>query len=492
MEENEYKLVVGLEIHIEPKTDTKMFCNCKNDSNETIPNTNVCPICMGNPGMLPVPNKIAIEKIIKLGLALGCEISPIARFDRKNYFYPDLPKGYQITQNFAPFCLKGELPLFLTDENIIRKISLHDIHLEEDAGKLLHTNDQNVAMVDFNRAGVPLIELVSEPVIYSAEDARLFGESLQLLMNYLDISNADMEKGEMRVEVNVSLGKEIDDKIQLGQKVEVKNINSFSAAVKAIEYEKNRQLELLKNGEKIVGETRGWNDVKQMTFSQRLKEESNDYRYFPEPDLVPVETKEFLNQELPELPWERRDRFIKNYMLDVKKVLLFLRNKELGDFFEKLIKVTKEVINDENKNQIIIDLSYNYLTSDFLGLIAKEGKEFKEDLINSNNFATLIKYLVENKISSRGAKIIIEDLVKNPELNTEDIIKEKNLIQVSDEGALTEIVKKVLENNPDSVSEFKNGKESVLQFLVGQIMKESKGSANPQVAKDTLLKLINL
>jgi aspartyl-tRNA(Asn)/glutamyl-tRNA(Gln) amidotransferase subunit B len=257
MEDNEYKLVVGLEIHIEPKTNTKMFCSCKNDSEETAPNTNVCPVCMGHPGMLPVCNKLAIQKIIKLGLALGCQISPIARFDRKNYFYPDLPKGYQITQGFAPFCLKGELPLFLSSDDVIKKISLHDIHLEEDAGKLLHTNEKNFDMVDFNRAGVPLIELVSEPVIYSAEDARVFGESLQLLMKYLGISNADMEKGEMRVEVNVSLGKEIDGKIQLGQKVEVKNINSFSAAFKAIEYERTRQLELLQAGEKIVGETRG-------------------------------------------------------------------------------------------------------------------------------------------------------------------------------------------------------------------------------------------
>jgi len=491
MEDNEYKLVVGLEIHIEPKTSTKMFCSCKNDSDESVPNINVCPICMGHPGMLPVPNKLAIQKIIKLGLALGCEISPLARFDRKNYFYPDLPKGYQITQGFAPFCLKGELPLFLSSEEVVKRISLHDIHLEEDAGKLLHTNEKDVAMVDYNRAGVPLIELVSEPVIYSAEDARIFGESLQLLMKYLDISNADMEKGEMRVEVNVSLGKEIDGKIQLGQKVEVKNINSFSSAFKAIEYERERQLELLKSGEKIVGETRGWNDVKQITFSQRLKEESNDYRYFPEPDLVPIKTEEFLNQELPELPWIRRERFINSYMLEPKKVLLFIRDKELGDFFEKLVKTSKELINDESKNQNIIDLVFNYLTSDFLGLIAKEGKEFKEELLNPSNFALMVKYLVENKISSRGAKTIIEDLVKDVNWNTEDIIREKNLIQVSDEGALTEIVKKVLEANPNSVIEFKNGKESVLQFLVGQVMKESKGSANPGIAKDMLIKNIN-
>jgi len=256
-----YIPTIGLEVHIELKTNTKMFCSCKNDSNEITPNTNICPICMGHPGTLPVPNKDAIGKIIKLGMALGCKIQKEAKFDRKNYFYPDLPKGYQISQSFIPFCLGGQMPLFLSPDEI-NYIQLREIHLEEDAGKLLHTNEQSIAFVDFNRAGVPLLELVTEPVLHSGEEVRLFGEGLQLLVNYLDISNADMEKGEMRVEVNISMSNIVQDDqnnelINLGQKVEIKNINSFSASCKAVEYEISRQTEILKNGQKVVGETRG-------------------------------------------------------------------------------------------------------------------------------------------------------------------------------------------------------------------------------------------
>jgi len=486
---------IGLEVHIELKTNTKMFCSCKNDSNEIIPNTNVCPICMGHPGTLPVPNKDAIEKIIKLGMALGCDIQKEATFDRKNYFYPDLPKGYQISQSFVPFCLGGKMPLFLSLNDEVNYVQLREIHLEEDAGKLLHTNAPGIALVDFNRAGVPLVELVTEPVIHSGEEVRLFGESLQLLVNYLDISNADMEKGEMRVEVNISISNveqnDINNTlINLGQKVEIKNINSFSAACKAVEFEISRQTEILQNGQKVVGETRGWDDIKQITFSQRLKEESNDYRYFPEPDLVPIETQSFLYQELPELPWVRRQRFIQNYKLEPKKVLLFIKNIELGDFFEVLVKTSIELINNIEHNQNIIELCYNYLTVDFLGLIAKENKTFSKDLLNPNNFALLIKYLIENKISSKGAKIIIENLVRDPDLNTEDIINNNNLLQVSDENFVVELVQKVLVDNSSSVQEYKNGKESVLQFLIGQAMKASKGTANPQIVKEIMLKLL--
>jgi len=520
-----YWPTIGLEVHIEPKTRTKMFCSCRNNPNESVPNKNVCPICLGHPGMLPVANREAIKQILKLGLSLNCTIPERAMFDRKNYFYPDLPKGYQITQNYYPFCLGGALPIFLSETEEIPTVKLSSIHLEEDAGKLLHTNMANATLVDYNRAGVPLIELITEPVIHSALEARLFAESLQILLRYLNISDADMERGEMRIEVNISLApidadqtkvdvnswqanngstnqqNEFCRSTSLGTKVEVKNINSFKAVEKAIEYEILRQTEILERGEKIVQETRGWNDAKEITASQRIKEESDDYRYFPEPDLPLIITHsqkegeglfnlEELKREIQELPWERRKRFINNYNLEPKKVILFLKQKELGDYFEQVVNEAKNKIQDQVQLVKAMELVYNYLTTDLWGWIVKENLNSSQWQIPSDNFFFIIKNLLDNKISSKGAKIIIEEIIHNNKKSPAEVIQEKQLEQLSDPSSLESIVANVIQENSKVVDDYKKGKENALQFLVGKVMAQTKGAANPQVIRDLIQKLL--
>jgi len=356
---NEYFPTIGLEIHAELKTKTKMFCSCLNDPEEKRPNINICPICLGHPGTLPVINEEAVKKVIKVGLALNCEISKHSFFERKNYFYPDLPKGYQISQYQVPLCKNG----FLEIDG--RKIRIRRVHLEEDTGRLLH--QKNYSLVDFNRAGVPLMELVTEPDIKSAKEARKFAQELQLILKYLGVSDADMEKGQMRTEANVSLSKKENE---LGTKVEIKNLNSFKAVEEAIEYEIARQTEILKNKKKVIQETRGWDDVKKQTFSQREKEEAKDYRYFPEPDLPPLEiTPEMIasiRAEIPELPQQRRERFKKEYQLDEKSIEIFVQQKELGEFFEKVISELPPNLNQKDL-LAMIKLSANYIISDLLG-----------------------------------------------------------------------------------------------------------------------------
>jgi len=326
-----YKPTIGLEIHAELKTNSKMFCSCKNDPDEKRPNFNVCPICMAHPGTLPVANQEAIKDVIKTGIALNCEIARNSKFDRKNYFYPDLPKGYQISQYDMPLCGKG----FLEIEG--RKIGITRIHLEEDTGRLAHPEGADYSLVDYNRAGLPLMELVTEPDITSGREARLFAEELQMILKYLGVSSADMEKGQMRVEVNISISK--NDK--LGTKVEIKNLNSFKVVEKAVDFEIQRQREVLESGEKVVQETRGWHDKKEITFSQREKEEAHDYRYFPEPDLPALHFEEEyiikIKITMPELPEQKRERFKKEYGLDDNSVEFFVTNKALSEYYEKVV-----------------------------------------------------------------------------------------------------------------------------------------------------------
>lgn len=463
-----YQPTIGLEIHVELKTRTKMFCDCLNDSLEKKANKNICPICTGQPGVLPVINKKAIDMVIKTGLALDCRIAKKTWFERKNYFYPDLPKGYQISQYEAPICEKGKLG----------NVRITRIHLEEDAGKLVHKGSDS--LVDFNRAGVPLMELVTEPDIASIEQAKKFGQELQLIFRYLGISDADMEKGQMRVEANISL--------DMGTKVEIKNLNSFKAVERGIKYEIERQKDILEAGDKVIHETRGWNEIKQKTFSQRTKETSDDYRYFPEPDLPPLEISkkdiEELKKEIPELPQARRNRFKKEYKISDDTIETLTVFKNLGDFFEASISELRAWLKSgkiKTNIQPLIKLTANYIITEFPKFIGKEIKFTPE------NFAELIYLTFIGEISSSGAQEVLKEMFKKGG-DPSQIIKSKGLKQVSKEEDLEKIVEKIIKNNPQPVKDYKKGKETALQFLVGQTMKESKGKANPKVANKLLKK----
>ena len=460
-----YKPTIGLEIHTELKTSQKMFCDCLNDPDEKRPNINVCPICLAHPGALPTINKKAVEKVIQVGLALGSEIPAFSKFDRKNYFYPDLPKGYQISQFDAPLCVGGDL----------NNIRITRIHLEEDTGRLLH-NDKST-LVDFNRAGVPLMELVTEPNIKNAEEALGFVKELQLILRYLGVSDADMEKGQMRCEVNISLSKNEE----LGTKVEIKNLNSFRAVGESIKYEIERQIEALEREEKIIQETRGWDDVKKKTVSQRIKEESHDYRYFPEPDLPPLDLTKFdlddLKRDLPELPAKKRERFIKEYGLAAQQVELLIVDRFAGQFFEEAVSEFK-IQNPKSKFQIL----YNYLTSDLFGLMTQTKIKYKDLKIAPENFAELINIIEKGEISTRTAKNVLKimfDTGRDPS----EIIESEGLKQISDESGIIEVVKKVISENPKIVEDYKKGKENAIQALIGKAMEQLKGRANPESLK---------
>jgi len=468
---------IGLEIHIELKTRSKMFCSCKNDPNERHPNINICPVCLGHPGTLPVINQEAIKKTIKTGLALNCEISEYTFFERKNYFYPDLPKGYQISQYSTPLCKSG----FLKIEG--KKIRIRRIHLEEDTGRLIHGKDHS--LVDFNRAGVPLMELVTEPDIESPKEARKFAEELQLILRYLDVSDVDMEKGQMRVEANISLSEKGNT---LGTKVEIKNLNSFKAVERALEHEIERQRKILKAGKKVIQETRGWDPVREITFPQREKEEAQDYRYFPEPDLPPLEiTQEMIEKiraEISELPQQRRERLKREYGLDEKSIEIFVRDKDFGEYFEKVVS---ELDPNLPKEKLLrqIKLATNYLTTDLLGLLKGASIKGEDFLITPENFAEFIVLIEEGKISSKIAKIVLEEMFKTG-ADPSHIIEERKLIQITDEEKIKEIVEEVLRENPKAIQDFKKGKENALQFLIGQVIRKSHGRVNPQIARDLI------
>lgn len=471
----DYKITVGLEIHAELKTNSKMFCGCKNSPDEGAPNAYICPICLGNPGTLPVINKEAVKKVLMVGTALGGKIADFTEFDRKNYFYPDIPKGYQISQYKYPLVSGGSLA----------GVDLTRIHLEEDTAKSTH-DTPGVSLVDFNRAGVPLMELVTEPVIHSSEQAMNFAKELQLLLQYLGVSDANMEKGEMRVEVNISISKTE----KFGTKVEVKNINSFRAAGKAIDFELARQSELLERGEKVVQETRGWDENKEITFSQRSKENANDYRYFPDPDLpklVISEIPEFgldaLKKDLPELPNDKRLRYEKDFGIKSSDIETYINNIEAGLFLEKLVV---ELSNSGNES---IKLASNYIISDIVGLSKAGGTEFNLGFVNVENFSQLIKMIIKGDLSSRGAKDtlkIMYEIGGEPSV----IAKEKGYIQKNDPEEIKRVMQEIVDNNQDSVVQYKNGKDSLLQFFVGQGMKAMKGSGNPELIKSIVLELL--
>lgn len=486
-----YEPVIGMEIHFELKTKSKMFCSCANNPEEEIPNKNICPICTGQPGTLPTINKKAIESVIKAGLAIDCEIAKFSKFDRKNYFYPDLPKGYQISQYDMPLCRNGFL------EVNGKKIRVNRIHMEEDTGKLTHPTGAGYSLVDLNRSSVPLAELVTEPDIRSSVEAKEFCKQLQLIVRCLGISDGDMEKGHMRCEVNISLRPEGQEKF--GTKVEVKNLNSFKAVERSIEYEMKRQAEVLDEGGTIVQETRGWDENKQATFSQRKKEEAHDYRYFPEPDLPPMDlTKEAgvfdieaLRNSIPELPAQKKNRLINQYGLPEESARIFSEDLDLANMFEDTVSELEAWIEakciDCEVTEKLTKLTANYMLTELQKLLYAAGKGVKDCSISKENFAEFITIIFEGRVSSSGAQELLKEMFETGG-DPSDILDAKGLTQVSDESAIEKIVDAVIANNEKSVLDYRSGKQNAMGFLVGQVMKESKGSANPQVAADILKK----
>ena len=469
--DQKYYTTIGLEIHAELNTNSKMFCGCVNNPDEERPNQNICPVCMAHPGTLPVPNKKAMESVVKVGLALDGKIADFTEFDRKNYFYPDIPKAYQISQYKYPIVSGGSL----------KGVDITRVHLEEDTATSSHSKDGS--LVNFNRAGVPLMELVTEPVIHDIEKIGEFAKELQLVLRYLGVSDANIEKGQMRVEVNISVS---TDPNKLGVPVEVKNIGSFASAKRAALYEQKRMIGLIEEGKinEIVKETRGWDEAKGKTISQRSKENAEDYRYFPDPDIPKFYLSKLFNIEelksnLPELPEQKRTRYRNDFGIKDEDIESYVTDRELGVWFESVAKI----LNDKEK----IKTASNYITSDYLGL-KKNNKEVQ--LPKIENFAELMTMVTGGEISSRAAKDILAMIVLNDE-SPMQIAQEKDLIQKNDEGALKEIVKKVIDANPSVVATYKGGKENALMSLVGQIMKETKGSANPALVQKLLKELLS-
>lgn len=465
---SKYFPTIGLEIHAELKTKSKMFCGCANISSlaesdaDYKPNFYICPVCMAHPGTLPVANKQAIEHMIKIGLAIDGTIADFSEFDRKNYFYPDIPKAYQISQYKYPIVSGGKLA----------GVDITRVHLEEDTATSTHSKDGS--LVDFNRAGVPLMELVTEPVIKDTEEILHFARELQLLLRYLGVSDANMELGQMRVEVNVSVSP--SEKDMAKNYVEVKNINSFQAAKRAAEYEIKRQSELWDEGrqDEIVKETRGWDESKQKTFSQRSKENAEDYRYFPDPDLPKMYLHkafdiEKIRESLPELPEEKRARYKSDYGIKDEDIESYIVDMDLANWFEEV----SHILSEKSK----IQTASNFITSDYLG-IKKSNSDAK--LPSAENFAELVNMFTAGDISSRVAKDILARIVLADE-SPRVIATAENLIQKNDEGALKEIAQKIIDANPQVVATYKGGKENALMSLVGKIMQETKGSANPKI-----------
>ncbi len=479
MSREDYEVVIGLEVHAELSTKTKIFCSCSTEFGGE-PNTHVCPICMAMPGSLPVLNEKVVEYAVKAGLATNCDISKDSKNDRKNYFYPDLPKSYQISQFDKPLCEHGYVEIE-DEEGSPKKIGLTRIHIEEDAGKLNHNEFGGGSLVDLNRAGVPLIEIVSEPDIRSAEEAERYLKKLKSILEYIEVSDCKMQEGSLRADVNVSVRKR--GAKEFGTRTEMKNMNSFKAITRAIEYEKDRQIDVIEEGGKIYQETLRWDDVSGKTFSMRDKEDAQDYRYFPEPDLVAIKlSDEYIQKiknELPELPESRKARYMEEFKLSEKDSRLLTASKYLSNIFEQAQKICG------NAKAVA-----NWLLSDISRILNEKEIEPENIPFTGKDLAKLVSLIDNGTISSAIGKKVVEELFENPK-DPEEIIKEKGWIQISDEGAIKEIVLKILENNPQSIADYKAGKDRALGFLVGQAMKETKGKANPQMLNKMFLEELN-
>ena len=477
MSRSDYEVVIGLEVHAELSTKTKIFCSCPTEFGAA-PNTHVCPVCMAMPGTLPVLNEKVVEYAVKAGLATNCEISRDSKNDRKNYYYPDLPKSYQISQFDKPLCEHGYIEIETTEGK--KKIRLLRIHIEEDAGKLNHDDFGGGSLVDLNRAGVPLIEMVSEPDLRSAEEVEAYLRKLKSILEYIEVSDCKMQEGSLRADVNVSVHK---PGTPFGTRTEMKNMNSFRSITRAIEYEIDRQIDVLEDGGKVEQETLRWDDVSGKTFSMRDKEDAQDYRYFPEPDLAAIrlsdEYIQNIKNNLPELPESRKERYLTEYNLSEKDARMLTASKHMSDMFEKALSIC-------NNAKAVA----NWLLSDVSRILNEKELEPSQIPFTAEQLAEMIMLIDKGTISSAIGKKVLEELFENPK-KPEEIVKEKGWIQISDEGAIKEIVLKILENNPQSIADYKAGKDRALGFLVGQAMKETRGKANPQMLNKLFLDELN-
>lgn len=498
-----YDVIIGLEIHAELKTKSKMFCECDNDAQNKKPNTTVCPICLAHPGTLPLPNKQAIEWTILIGLALNCKINELSKFDRKNYFYPDLPKGYQISQYDLPIAHDG----FLEVDG--RPVLITRIHLEEDTGKLIHPAGKKHSLVDYNRAGTPLIELVTEPVIRDAATAKKFAQSYQQILRFLNISNADMEKGEMRCEANISLQEKGKWKYSNGQimpigdyklnpKVELKNINSFKYMEKAVDYEIKRQIKALAGDGKLVQETRGWNNDKGITFSQRTKETSADYRYFPEPDIPPLKISQkwidIIKAEMAELPAQKIKRFKEEYCFSDYEAEILATDKVLAGYAEKVISELRAWIDStgddwERQKHKLAKAAANWLINELFKNLKSNNLNIDDNKITPENFAEFICLVYQGKVNSSAAQTILAKMIKKGG-DPSEIMADLGLEQLDDREALEKIIAEVIFKNQKQADEYKAGKTNVLQFLVGQVMAATRGKANPKLLIEILTEIL--
>ncbi len=474
---SKYETVIGLEVHVELKTKTKIFCACSTEFGAE-PNTQVCPICAGFPGMLPVLNKQAVDYAIKAGLALNSTIADYCKFDRKNYFYPDLPKAYQISQYDYPICLGGHLDVEVDGRK--RRIGITRAHLEEDAGKLIHQGSITTSpfsLVDLNRAGVPLLEIVSEPDIRSAEEARIYLEKLRSVLLFAGVSDCKMQEGSLRCDANISV--RLLGATEFGTRVEIKNLNSFRALEKAIDYEAKRQVDALENGEKLVQETRTWDEEKQMTKSMRTKEEAEDYRYFPDPDLPPVrvaaEWIEKVKSAMPELPEEANQRLVNTYGLSEYDASVLTLTPEHLRFFDKCINLYSEP-----------KVVANWIMGDLNRLLNNANIEINESKVSPESLTDLLLLIDQGVISGKMAKDVLEEMFDTGH-NPEAIVKEKGMAQISDEETLLALIDEIVVNNPKVVGDYKEGKKKALGFFVGQVMKTTKGQANPAIVNKLLL-----
>jgi len=468
-----YEPVIGLEVHVQLKTDSKIFCSCSTQFGAE-PNSNTCPVCLGLPGSLPVLNKKALDLGVKVGLALESHIAERLKFDRKNYFYPDLPKAYQISQFDMPLASGGRL--IITTQEGDKRIGITRAHLEEDAGKLLHEGIVDASHVDYNRTGTPLLEIVSEPDIRTPEEAYLYLSALKAILQYLEVSDCNMEEGSLRCDANISI-RPVGQK-EFGTKAEIKNLNSFRAVQKALEYEIKRQDELVDDGEDVVQETRLWNDDKGMTFSMRSKEQAHDYRYFPEPDLVPFtiarSVVDTARATLPELPRAKQERFMRELGLSEYDASVLVHNKKMAQFFESCIA-----------HEVDVKQAANWIQSELPGVMNQRGLTWEMLPLSADDFVALIMLIKKGTISNTIAKDVLAEMVDGG-MPAEKIVAAKGLAQVSDEAALQKIIDQVIADNEKSVADYKNGKTNALGFFMGQIMKETKGKANPQLVNTML------
>ncbi|MCZ8515161.1 Asp-tRNA(Asn)/Glu-tRNA(Gln) amidotransferase subunit GatB [Paenibacillus filicis] len=476
--DKKYETVIGLEVHVELHTKSKIFCGCSTAFGAP-PNSHTCPVCLGHPGVLPVLNKQAVEYAMKAAMALNCQVADVTKFDRKNYFYPDSPKAYQISQYDKPVGEHGWIEIEVNGET--KRIGITRVHLEEDAGKLTHVDGGYASLVDFNRVGTPLIEIVSEPDLRSPEEARAYLEKLKAIMQYCDVSDVKMEEGSLRCDANISLrpfGQE-----QFGTKAELKNMNSFRGVQRGLEYEEWRQADVLESGGKVVQETRRWDEGQGKTLTMRSKEQAHDYRYFPDPDLVSLhidkEWKERIRASIPELPDARKQRYVTEYSLPSYDAEVITSSIKVADFFEESLKYTSDA-----------KAVSNWIMGDLLGYLNANNLELSEVKVTGKGLGEMIGLMEKGTISSKIAKTVFKSMLETGK-DPQTIVEEQGLVQISDEGAIKAVVDQVVTNSPQSVADFKAGKDKAVGFLVGQVMKETKGKANPGLVNKLILERLN-